>query len=74
MSDITFTEDPTVHETSWGSRVYHAVAVDGKMIGWVVEHRTTDGETLGWGVWGDQDYGGLFSSRDAAAEWIAENL
>lgn len=77
MSDITTTEDPTIHEASEGSEgstVNHAVAVDGEVLGWAVEHRSTEGETIGWGVWGDRGPNGLFASRDEAAQWIAENL
>ena len=73
-SQITITEDPTIHETSDGSTVNHAIAVDGEVLGWVVEHRSTDGETIGWGVWGDRVPDGLLASRDEAAQWIAEHL
>ena len=54
--------------------VNHAVAVDGDVLGWAVEHRSTDGETIGWGVWGDRGPDGLLASRDEAAQWIAEHL
>ena len=73
-SQITITDDPTIHETSDGSTSYHAVAVDGDVLGWAVEHRSTDGETIGWGVWGDRGPDGLLASRDEAAQWIAEHL
>ena len=73
-SQITITDDPTIHETSDGSTVNHAVAVDGDVLGWAVEHRSTDGETIGWGVWGDRGPDGLLASRDEAAQWIAEHL
>ena len=67
-------EDPTIHETRWGSTVTHAVAVDGEVLGWAVEHRSANGKTIGWGVWGDRGPDGLFPSRDEAAQWIAEHL
>ena len=73
-SQITITDDPTIHETGEGSTVNHAIAVDGETIGWAVEHRSTDGETIGWGVWGDRGPDGLLASRDEAAQWIAEHL
>ena len=73
-SQITITEGPTIHETSDGSTVNHAVAVDGEVLGWAIEHRSTDGETTGWGVWGDRGPDGLLASRDEAAQWIAEHL
>ena len=73
-SQITINESPTIHETSEGSTVHHTVAVDGEVLGWAVEHRSTDGETIGWGVWGDRGPDGLLSSRDEAAQWIAEHL
>ena len=73
-SQITITEDPTIHEASDGSTVNHTVAVDGEVLGWVVEHRSTDGKTIGWGVWGDRGPDGLLASRDEAAQWIAEHL
>ena len=69
-SQITITEGPTIHETSDGSTVNHAVAVDGDVLGWVVEHRNANGKTIGWGVWGDQGPDGLFPGRDEAANWI----
>ena len=70
----TITEHPTIHETSDGSTVDHAVGVDGEVLGWAVEYRSTDGETIGWGVWGDRGPDGLLASRDEAAQWIAEHL
>ena len=74
-SQITITEGLTIHETSDGSTVNHAVAaVDGEVLGWVVEHRNANGKTIGWGVWGDRGPDGLFASRDEAAQWIAEHL
>ena len=73
-SQVTITECPTIHETSDGSTVNHAVAVDGEVLGWAVEYRSTDGETTGWGVWGDRGPDGLLASRDEAAQWIAEHL
>ena len=73
-SQITITEEPTIHETSEGSTVHHAVAVDGDVLGWAVEYRSTDGETIGWGVWGDRGPDGLFPGCDEAAQWIAEHL
>ena len=74
MSDITITEDPTIHETSEGSTVNHAVIVPVEVLGWAVEYRDTDGETIGWGVWGDRGPDDLFTSLDEAAQWIVENL
>lgn len=75
-SQITITEDPTIHEIRFGSMVNHAVAVtvDGEVLGWAVEYRSTDGETIGWGVWGGRGPDGLFPGRDEAAQWIAEHL
>ena len=73
-SQITITEDPTIHEIGFGSTVHHTVAIDGEVLGWAVEHRSTDGETTGWGVWGDRGPDGLLASRDEAAQWIAERL
>ena len=73
-SQITITEGLTIHETSDGSTVNCGVAVDGEVLGWVVEYRSTDGETIGWGVWGDRGPDGLLASRDEAAQWIAEHL
>ena len=69
-SQITITDSPTIRETSDGSTVNCAVVVDGEVIGWVMEHRSTDGETIGWGVWGDRGPDGLFPGRDEAANWI----
>ena len=73
-SQITITEGPTIHEASEGSTVHHTVAVDGDVLGWAVEYRSTDGETIGWGVWGDRGPDGLLASCDEAAHWIAEHL
>ena len=73
-SQITITEGPTIHETSDGSTVNHAVAVDGEVLGWVVEHRNANGQTIGWTVWGDRGPDGLLAGRDEAAQWIAEHL
>ena len=73
-SQITITEDPTIHAASEGSTVHHTVAVDGEVLGWAVEHHSTDGETIGWGVWGDRGPDGLFPGRDEAAQWIAGHL
>ena len=64
----------SIRETRWGSTVTHAVAVDGEVLGWAVEHRSANGKTIGWGVWGDRGPDGLFPSRDEAAQWIAEHL
>ena len=73
-SQVTITEGLTIHETSDGSTVSHAVAVDGEVLGWAVEYRSTDGETIGWGVWGDRGPDGLLASCDEAAQWIADHL
>ena len=73
-SQITITEDPTIHEIGFGSTVNHAVAVDGEVLGWAVEYRSIDGKTIGWGVWGDRGPDGLLPGRDEAAQWIAEHL
>ena len=73
-SQITITEDPTIHAASEGSTVNCGVVVGGEVLGWVVEYRSADGETIGWGVWGDRGPDGLFASRDEAAQWIAEHL
>ena len=73
-SQITITEDPTIHAASEGSTVHHTVAVDGEVLGWAVEHHSTDGETIGWGVWGDRGPDGLLASCDEAAQWIADHL
>ena len=67
-SQITITEDPTIHAASEGSTVHHTVAVDGEVLGWAVEHHSTDGETIGWGVWGDRGPDGLLASRAEAAQ------
>ena len=64
----------SIHETSDGSTVNCGVVVGGEVLGWVVEHRNADGETIGWGVWGDRGPDGLLASRDEAAQWIAEHL
>ena len=70
-----FSEDPTIHETRWGSTVVYTVTVDGEVLGWAVEHRSANGQTIGWGVWGDRGLvEGLFPSRDEAVQWIAEHL
>ena len=73
-SQVTITEGLTIHETSDGSTVNCGVAVGGEVLGWVVEYRSADGETIGWGVWGDRGPDGLLASRDEAAQWIAEHL
>ena len=73
-SQVTITEGLTIHETSDGSTVNCGVVVGGEVLGWVVEYRSTDGETIGWGVWGDRGPDGLLASRDEAAQWIAEHL
>ena len=73
-SQITITEGPTIHAASQGSTIHHTVAIDGDVLGWAVEYRSTDGETIGWGVWGDRGPDGLFPGCDEAAQWIAEHL
>ena len=69
-----FSEDPTIHETRWGSTATHTVAVDGEVLGWAVEHRNANGQTIGWGVWGDCGLEVMLPSRDEAAQWIAGHL
>ena len=71
-NSITITENPAIHETHAGSTITHTVAISGVCFGWVVEHRSSSGETIGWGVWGDQGPDGLFPSRDEAANWIVD--
>ena len=67
---ITITENPSIHVTRDGSTINHTVAIGGECLGWVVEHRSPSGETLGWSIWGKQASVGLFASRDAAAKWL----
>ena len=71
---ITITENPTIHETRDGSTINHTVAISGECFGWVVEHRNPTGETIGWGVWGEQGPDGLFPNRDEAANWIVDTV